>query len=481
MFRGYVPDLRGCLLPAVRNRSALILVRLFPRFIDFGKGNIHDLDPHLPLDVGSDSGPATADRQDLGLLHPPQTLVRGTDLQFVGEYGGILRLRGPLAADAGRRRHEIRRRPSLLDERKTLHRVRHVLDARGGDKAHVGCLRAEKARRVHQEATASSVLEVGIEHGFAGGREFLHDPIPAIQLVHDVAVNRGRLVRRKNLLCLFRTRSLRRDKLHVRAAPSKLLADAVHDGDEIKADVRPVRTGLLRGMQRVDKANPRLAGALGCANRAFRHQQSRRTRARRASGRQEPPPIHRTTRTSGNDIHRVHSSALGGVAKSQVNDPKLPMINIRAQRYRRYQSSVRVAHILDAAMSHSKSWGLPMTLRSPTMNRLGNAACCVSLGLASLVGMGFAPRITWGQEPPAAVPSAANSFGLSETECRKIEEALPERAQVVPAKPRRLLIFDRNVNYGGHGSIPYANLAFTRMGRKTGAFETVVSRDPAVF
>jgi len=37
------------------------------------------------------------------------------------------------------------------------------------------------------------------------------------------------------------------------------------------------------------------------------------------------------------------------------------------------------------------------------------------------------------------------------------------------------------VEYGGHRSIPAAERAFTRMGQKTGAFETVVSRDPAVF
>ncbi len=54
----------------------------------------------------------------------------------------------------------------------------------------------------------------------------------------------------------------------------------------------------------------------------------------------------------------------------------------------------------------------------------------------------------------------------------------------VPKRKRRLLIFDLNVGYGngkGHASIPVANAAFTAMGRKTGAFETVVSRDPAVF
>lgn len=63
----------------------------------------------------------------------------------------------------------------------------------------------------------------------------------------------------------------------------------------------------------------------------------------------------------------------------------------------------------------------------------------------------------------------------------RIEAALPDKAPAVPLKPRRLLIFDLNVVYGGHGSIPVANTAFALMGRKTGAFETVVSRDPAVF
>ncbi len=37
------------------------------------------------------------------------------------------------------------------------------------------------------------------------------------------------------------------------------------------------------------------------------------------------------------------------------------------------------------------------------------------------------------------------------------------------------------MGYGGHGSIPFANYAFTQMGERTGTFTTVVSRDPAVF
>ena len=78
-----------------------------------------------------------------------------------------------------------------------------------------------------------------------------------------------------------------------------------------------------------------------------------------------------------------------------------------------------------------------------------------------------------------AVRSAETAAAGNEREL--IDAAIPARAFAPPRKPRKLLIFDRNVNYGGHGSIPTANLAFELMGRKTGAFDTVVSRDPEVF
>lgn len=80
---------------------------------------------------------------------------------------------------------------------------------------------------------------------------------------------------------------------------------------------------------------------------------------------------------------------------------------------------------------------------------------------------------------------SASAFNLpreaAPEQLARIEAALPAAAPAKPLKPRRLLIFDVNVDYGGHGSIPTANTAFTLMGRKTGAFETVLSRDPAVF
>ncbi len=66
-------------------------------------------------------------------------------------------------------------------------------------------------------------------------------------------------------------------------------------------------------------------------------------------------------------------------------------------------------------------------------------------------------------------------------ERQRIEAAIPGKAFVQPRKHRRLLIFELNVGYGGHGSIPTASLAFTLMGEKTGAFETVTTKDPSVF
>ncbi|MHC4580717.1 MAG: ThuA domain-containing protein [Planctomycetota bacterium] len=70
---------------------------------------------------------------------------------------------------------------------------------------------------------------------------------------------------------------------------------------------------------------------------------------------------------------------------------------------------------------------------------------------------------------------------LETEQMQRIAAAIPDKAFAKPRKKRRLLIFDLNVGYGGHGSIPTANHAFTLMGRKTGAFETVISKDPAVF
>jgi hypothetical protein len=65
-------------------------------------------------------------------------------------------------------------------------------------------------------------------------------------------------------------------------------------------------------------------------------------------------------------------------------------------------------------------------------------------------------------------------------EQQRIEAAIPTEAIAAPGRARKLLIFDLNVGYGGHRSIATCNLACTLMGEKTGAFQTVISRDPSI-
>ncbi|MGE5296954.1 MAG: ThuA domain-containing protein [Solirubrobacterales bacterium] len=96
---------------------------------------------------------------------------------------------------------------------------------------------------------------------------------------------------------------------------------------------------------------------------------------------------------------------------------------------------------------------------------LGGAAATIGLLATRWLGRAVA------QAPAVTAPE----------DRQRIEAAIPAQAFATPHKPRRLLIFDLNVGYGGHGSIGTANTAFTLMGEKTGAFTTVVSRDPAVF
>lgn len=102
------------------------------------------------------------------------------------------------------------------------------------------------------------------------------------------------------------------------------------------------------------------------------------------------------------------------------------------------------------------------------MNRA--AQTCVLIGMCWLA-------LAWA----FAAPEPAQPLVKDPAERQKIEQALPEKAPAQPKKARKLLIFDLNVNYGGHRSIAHANYAFTLMGQKTGAYQTVISRDPAVF
>ncbi len=82
---------------------------------------------------------------------------------------------------------------------------------------------------------------------------------------------------------------------------------------------------------------------------------------------------------------------------------------------------------------------------------------------------------------PLGTPLGGDRLARDSRAGRPRHEAIPAKAPVEPHKPRKLLIFTLNVGYGGHNSIPTANQAFMLMEKKTGAFETVISKDPAVF
>lgn len=62
----------------------------------------------------------------------------------------------------------------------------------------------------------------------------------------------------------------------------------------------------------------------------------------------------------------------------------------------------------------------------------------------------------------------------------KINEVLPEKPFAKPKKPRKLLVFSKTNGFR-HGSIATGKVALTEMGRKTGAFEAVISDDLAEF
>ena len=62
----------------------------------------------------------------------------------------------------------------------------------------------------------------------------------------------------------------------------------------------------------------------------------------------------------------------------------------------------------------------------------------------------------------------------------KIIESLPDKPCAKPVKPRKLLVFSKTNGFR-HASIPTGRLSLTEMGRKTGAFETVISDDIAEF
>ncbi len=62
----------------------------------------------------------------------------------------------------------------------------------------------------------------------------------------------------------------------------------------------------------------------------------------------------------------------------------------------------------------------------------------------------------------------------------KINEALPTTARAKPQKPRKVLAYTNAAGFV-HSSIPYGAHAVEEMGDRTGAYETVISNNPAMF
>ncbi len=79
-----------------------------------------------------------------------------------------------------------------------------------------------------------------------------------------------------------------------------------------------------------------------------------------------------------------------------------------------------------------------------------------------------------------AAPSCQAAESPPAGAVEKIEAALPDKPFAAPKKPRKLLIFSKTNGFR-HESIATGKVAFTELGKKTGAFETVISDDLANF
>ena len=98
------------------------------------------------------------------------------------------------------------------------------------------------------------------------------------------------------------------------------------------------------------------------------------------------------------------------------------------------------------------------------------------LAVLMLVGMSLKAA----EQAPPEKKKAAPKNALNDDLIKKITEALPERAPALPAKPRKLLVFNLARGFK-HGSIPIAAKTFEIMGQKTGAFQVVATDDVSIF
>ncbi len=94
-----------------------------------------------------------------------------------------------------------------------------------------------------------------------------------------------------------------------------------------------------------------------------------------------------------------------------------------------------------------------------TMMKVGGAALIFTLMTGA----------TWAQ-------GRSGPQGPTPDEIAKMEAAMPAKAIVQPAKPRKLLVIDKLTGFY-HDSIPYWNKALEIMGQKTGAFTVTLAHE----
>ncbi len=115
-------------------------------------------------------------------------------------------------------------------------------------------------------------------------------------------------------------------------------------------------------------------------------------------------------------------------------------------------------------------------MKGVTMNRCG---VCTVLVVIGIIIMG-AVLLAAGARSVLAAGSPKQLRKLTDSEVAKIEGAAPAKADVTPAKPRKILVFWL-CNGFFHECIPVANKAIETMGKKAGAFDVVFSDDMKMF
>lgn len=73
-----------------------------------------------------------------------------------------------------------------------------------------------------------------------------------------------------------------------------------------------------------------------------------------------------------------------------------------------------------------------------------------------------------------------NDKPVDQSDIEKIEDAIPDVPIVTPKQVRRVLVYSATAGFR-HKSIPHGKVALEALGKSTGAFEAVISDDPANF